>query len=220
MTGPEMLTYVTQVLKRPDKDTEVYEAITDAVVDMRLRLLSDDYSVISSDLASGLVEGDYTLDVPTDFGHLLTEGVLIRDTAADDQYSPLKKISKAYYDELYQDVYHSTVSNRNTGVPCHFAYFGRQIYVGPAVDHGNYEFKINYTTDGVADITSATTTVPFTDKFRKIVRDGTLWLMFQQLENFPESDYWNQEYEKGLLKIKNNDDYNKDNSFCMSYNGC
>ncbi len=219
MTGSEFLTYVKRIFVRTDKDTELYECMTDIVVDMRLTLLSDDYSTISSDLASGLSAGDYTIDVPSDFGHLLVDGVLIRGTGSDEVYNPLNKISKALYDHKYQEVYHSTVNNRNTSTPCEYAYYGRKLYLGPAVDHGNYEFKINYTTDGVADIVAGTTAVPFTDKYRKILRDGVLMLAYKMMENFEESARFEADYERGKEKIRDNDKFNKMESSPMAYNG-
>lgn len=226
MTGSELLTYIKRVFKRTDKDTELYECITDIIVDMRLRMLSDDYSIVSTTLSAdtALAEGTYILNAPSDFGHLTIDGVLVRDTTADDVYNPLIKISKAEYDRVYQDSYSSTVSNRNTGIPAHYAYYGRKFYIGPALDHANYEFKINYTTDGVTDITAGTTVVPFTDKYRKVIRDGALMLIFRMLENFDEASIWEQSYEQGLQKIIDNDDYNRStaggaNVSGIQYNG-
>jgi hypothetical protein len=218
MTGSELLAYVKKIFVRTDKDTELYECMTDIVVDMRLRLLSDDYSYETT-ISSALSEGEYIIGVPSDFGHLLTSGVGIRDTSADDVYNPLQKISKARFDEIYQDNFSSTTSNRNTGTPCHYAYFGRQIFVGPAVDHGNYEFRLNYTTDGVADIISTTDPVPFTDKYRRIVRDGVLMLIYKQLEAYALADRYEADYERGLSKIQSNDDFNNLEHSPMVYNG-
>lgn len=218
MTGSQFLAYVKKIFRRSDKDDEIYEATTDIVVDMRLRLLSDDYSTISSDLASGLSAGSYTLDAPSTLGHILTDGVLIRNTSSDETYYPLKKISKELYDEIYHENYSSTASKRVTGVPRHYAYFGRRIYLGPAVDHANYEFKINYTTSGVTDITSSTDPVPFTDKYRRILRDGVCSLMYKQLENFAEADKFEIDYEQGLVKISANDEFNYMDNSAMRYN--
>lgn len=219
MTGSEFLAYVKKNFVRDDKDTEIYECTTDIVVDMRLRMLSDDYSTISADLNSSMSVGDYTIDVPTDFGHLLTDGILMRDTSSDDTYFPLRKVSKAYYDENNHDVYSSTVSNRNTGIPTYYAYYGRKIYLSPAVDKTTYEFKINYTTDGVTDITSGTATVPFTDKYRRILRDGVCMLLYKQLENYEEASQCELDYERGLRKIIRNDKYNVMDNWNMSYHG-
>lgn len=211
MTGSDFLTYVKRQFKRTDKDTELYECITDTIVDMRLRMVSDDYSIVSTTLSAdpSLAIGTYMLTLPTDFGHLAVDNVQIRDTASDDTYRPLKKISKAEYDEKYAENYSTSTGDRITGVPVHFAYYGKKLYIGPALDHANYEFKINYTTNGVTDITAGTTTVPFTDQYRKVVRDGTLMNIYAVMENFEESAVWEKKYEEGLAKIINNDNYNK-----------
>lgn len=217
MTGANFLAYVKKVFKRSDKDTELYECITDVVVDMHLRLLSDSASYEAT-IELGLpTVGDFVMSVPSDFGHLLTDGLGIRDSATDEDYCPLRKISKERYDELYSQNSNTSASNRDTGLPLHYCYFGKQIFVGPAVDKTTYVFKLNYTTDGVEDITSATTSVPFTDKYRKIVRDGVLALMYKMLENFGEAESFQADYELGLGKIQANDDYNDEEFEPMHY---
>lgn len=211
MDGASFLAYVKRQFKRTDKDTELYECMTDTIVDMRLRMVSDDYSIVSTTLAAdpSLAIGTYMLTLPTDFGHLAVDNVQIRDTSSDDTYNPLKKISKSEYDDKYSENYSTSTGDRLTGVPVHFSYYGKKLYVGPALDRADYEFKINYTTNGVTDIVAGTTTVPFTDQYRKIVRDGTLMNIYAMMENFDESAAWEKKYEEGLAKIINNDNYNK-----------
>lgn len=211
MDGASFLTYVKRQFKRTDKDTELYECITDTIIDMRLRMVAEDYSIVSTTLSAdpSLAIGTYMLTLPTDFGHLAVDNVLIRDTASDDTYNPLDKISKAEYDRTYAENYSSTAGDRLTGVPSCFALYGGKLYLGPSLDHANYEFKINYTTSGLTDITAGTTEVPFSTKYRRVLRDGALAGIYKMMENFDESSVWEAEYEKGLAKIINNDNYNK-----------
>lgn len=218
MTGSEFLTYVKRIFKRTDKDTEIYEATTDMVVDMSLRLLSDLNLQISSTLSGISSAGDYILDVPSDFGHLVGE-VLVRETDADDTYTPLEKISKNEYDNRYHEATSVTASNRQTGIPRHFTYFGQKIYIGPPVDKATYSFKVNYSTDNVTDIVAGTTTVPFTDKYRKILRDGVLSLMFQHVEQFEESSVFQSYYVDGLNAIMANDHANMKDYAPIAYQG-
>lgn len=80
MTGANFLAYVKQTFKRTDKDAEIYTAVADTVMDMRSRMLSDNHSAVSSALTGISTIGDYELNLPTDFGHLIGD-VLIKDTA-------------------------------------------------------------------------------------------------------------------------------------------
>ncbi|RLC88231.1 MAG: hypothetical protein DRJ03_03540 [Chloroflexi bacterium] len=218
MTGAEFLAYTKKIFLRTDKDTEIYEATTDIVVDMSLRLLADVNMKVSSALSGISSVGDYELTLPDDFGHLLGD-VLIRDTGSDDTYFPLKKITKEEYDRIYHENLSSTASNRNTGTPIHYGHFAGTIYVGPAVDATDYEFKINYTDDQVAAIVAGTDPVPFTDKYRRILRDGVLSLMYKHMENFGEATQFEGDYERGLAKIQANDDFNAQDDSPVQYSG-
>lgn len=211
MTGENFYNYSQQVLKRPDKETEVYTATADTVMDMRSRMLSDEHSEVSTVASGALSVGDYKLAVPSDFGHLVGD-IMIRDDAADDAYYPLKKISKQEYDIIYNTVLNDDVGNRNTGTPIHYCYYGQELYLGPAVDKTTYEFTINYTTEDTPTYTSETTSIPFTDQFREVVRSGVLFRMFRELELYDSSAYWQGIYEQGIQTIVNNDDFNTDGS--------
>lgn len=204
MTGSSFYNYVLQVLKRTDKSDEIYNAMADTVMDMRARMVSDENSTVSAALTGISAAGDYQLTLPTDFGHLIGD-VLIKDTAADTVYLPLIKISKQEYDAMFNMNLATTVGNRNTGTPTHFCFFGNSIYIGPAVDHTNYQFKINYSTEDTPTFTSGTASIPFTDQFREVVRAGVLFRMFRELEYYDSSSYWAQIYESGLEKIVAND---------------
>lgn len=204
MNGAAFLSYVKQSFKRTDKDTEIYTATADTVMDMRARMLSDEFSTISAALTGLGVVGNYIATLPTDFGHLIGSPS-VRDTATDQVYDPLNKITKEEYDEKYSQNNASSASLRLTGVPVDFCYYGGQIYVGPAVDATTYEIKINYTTEDTPTITGATATVQFTDQFREVVRAGVLYRMFLELGFATEAANWAAVYENGIQKIIDND---------------
>ena len=44
MTGLEMYNYVLQTFKRTDKSTAIYQAITDTIMDIKIRFLSEDFN--------------------------------------------------------------------------------------------------------------------------------------------------------------------------------
>lgn len=219
MTGENLYNYILQVLKRTDKSDEVYTAIADTVMDMRSRMLHDDEAYVSTVVTGALSVGDYKLALPSDFGHLVGD-ISLRDDASDTAYNPLEKISKEEYDQIYQSNFNDTVGNRNTGTPKHYCFFGSELYLGPAVDKTTYEFSINYTVEDTPTYTSASTTVPFTDQFREVVRAGVLFRMFRELELYDSSDYWKQVYEQGIQIIIANDDFNTDGSVIgIQYHG-
>lgn len=207
MTGSEFLTYVRSTFKRTDKDTQIYEAMTDVVMDMRLRFLSEDYKEEAySDITT---IGDYRICLPSDFQHMIGD-VSIWDTASDTDYCHLNRISKEIYDSRYPERVLSSVSNRHTGLPVDYCIYGGEILVGPAVDKATYRFQINYTPEALigSEITSATDPVPFSDKYRKCLRYGVLGQIYEGLENVQEASYWNAKYEQDLQKIIENDEFN------------
>ena len=217
MTGANFLAYLKRTFKRTDKDTELYEAITDTVFDMRLRFYAEDFKTRSSALIGCASVGQFTLTLPTDFGHLIGQVSMI-DTNGNQDYPPLTKISIEKYDRLYPERALSA-SDRNTGVPRHFCLYGGEIFVGPFIDKTTYEFYINYTQEDATDIVAGTTSVPFTDKYREVVKAGSLMRIFNDLEFYQEATIHERLYEQGIAKIAANDDLNSDALATVRYSG-
>jgi len=217
MTGANFYNYFLSVFKRPDKSSEFYLALADTIMDMRSRMLSDEHSVVAH--VAALAVGDYKIAFPSDFGHLIGD-ISIRDTSSDDVYLPLTRINKIEWDKLYNQALATAVGNRLTGVPLHYCVYGREFYVGPPADKTTYEFTINYTTEDAPTYTSATATIPFTDQFREVVRAGTLYRMFREVGNYPESDIWKTAYADGVVNIIENDEFNREGSIMnIRYSG-
>lgn len=216
MTGTEFLAYIKRQFKRTDKDTEIYDAATDTVIDMRLRMYSEKYKVRSASTSLSTV-GDYAMAVPDDFGHIIGQ-ISFKDDTDEQTYPPLKKISVEDFDRLYPDRM-LDIAERNTGVPKHFCVYGEVIYVGPCIDKTTYKFYINYTEEDMEDIDGSTTTVPFTDQYREAVKAGTLMRIYRDLEVYAEADVWERIYEQGIAKIAASDSVNADEhggSICYS----
>jgi hypothetical protein len=219
MTGSAFATYVKNKFKRDDKDTELYEAATDTIALMRLEFQSDEYSEEAT-VAGISTVGEYRIAVPVDFGHIIGK-IGIKDTADDQNYNPLVKISKQRYDEIYSDRVLDTVANVHTDVPRHFSIYAGQIYLGPVPDKTTYEYQINYTTEDSSDITSATDPVPFTEelRYRNILRNGVLFELHDGMENFDEAAYYKQLFNDGLARIIRSEDDNKAAQSNIIYNG-
>lgn len=216
MTGANFLTYVKAIFKRTDKDTQIYQAMTDTVMDIRLRSKSEDYK--EEAYTSLLSLGSFKISMPDDFGHLIGD-VTLYDSENETTFPPLRRISKERYDELYFDRLADTVSNRVTGLPVHYCIYGNEIFIGPCVDKATYKFQMNYTTESAEEISSSTDPVPFTERYRWIVRCGVLKHLYLMLENFQEAEVWSNLYEAEIVKIIGNDESNVYTPFNLNYNG-
>lgn len=217
ITGANFYTYCLAVLKRTDKSTEVYQAMTDIIRDMRLRFLSEDFKSINTALTISTI-GNYSVALPSDFGHIIGD-VMMKDTSADESYPPLNKISIEEYNKKYPDRFNTAVGNKMTGIPYDYCIFSGDLLVGPPVDKTTYEFRFAYSTEDGVEISSGTSDVPFTDKYRKTVRYGVLQLMYEGLENYEEADKWELKYERDLVKIIDNDRLNVKDNLPIKYSG-
>lgn len=216
MTGSEFRNYVVRKFKRTDKDTELYEAVRDIISDMRLQLKLDDDRTEGS-LTALTALGEYALDVPIDFSSLIGKVTLI-DNATGYDYV-LSKTSKDQYDQLTSDRFYSSTDNMWKGSPTHFCVFGNQILLYPIPDKLTYQYKISYTADALTDITSGTAVVPFTDKYRNILRSGVLAELYNGMEQFEEANFWQSSYTAGLQKIYLRETENRADDDAVQYHG-
>lgn len=217
MTGSAFYAYCLRIIKRTDKSTEVYEAMTDTVRDMRMRFLSEDFKTVSSALTITSI-GNYSTSLPSDFGHIMGD-VMMFDGSSDEEYEPLRKISIERYNDLYSSRYNSAVGNKLTGSPRHFCIFDGNLLVGPPVDKTSYTFRVTHTTEDGVEIDSTTTDVPFTNKYRHIVRYGVLKNTYLMLENYEEANVWSALYETDLQKLVDNDKLNTRDNLPIKFNG-
>lgn len=216
MSGAEFLAYVKRIFKRTDKDTEIYEAMTDTIADIRLQLKTEDYK--EQEFITGISSlGNYQLNLPADFGHIIGDITLVDDSAGHTRV--LEKISKQTYDELYGDRLHTSSSQIDYAMPVHYCIFANKAMLGPVPDSISYKYNINYTTEDHSAIVSGTTNVPFSDQYRSILRSGVLAEIYAGLEAFDEANYWRQIYVDGLMKIKTNEDNNTADTEGVVYHG-
>ena len=216
MTGAEFLAYVKRVFIRTDKDSEIYEATTDTIADIRLQLKSEDYKE-EAYIAGITTLGDYRITLPSDFGHIIGNVTLVDNTGVSER--TLNKISKQSYDEKYGDRLYTTTSNIEDGYPADFCIYGGQLFIGPVPDAITYRYYINYTTEAYTEVDASTDPVPFTDRYRVMLRAGVLAEVYAGLEFFDEANYWRQFYVDGLVKLKKNQDENIADMQSAAYNG-
>lgn len=203
MTGQEFRDYVVRTLKRTDKDTEIYEAATDVIMDIKLTMKAEDFKTISA-VAEISVLGHYTFAQSSNFGHLIGEVILVNPAGGS---WPLKKVSKEVYDNLYP------FQSENTpikGPPKHFCLYGGNFYIGPIPDLLTYKYQYNYTTESATVIDSNTTSVPFTARYRWVVKDMVLARLYADLDADENADKYKLLGADGLAKIIQNEMYNTD----------
>lgn len=187
--------------KRTDKDTEILESTTDVISDMNVRFKSEDYKE-ETYVAGISTIGEYQIALPSDFGHI-TGNVSIIDTAGDEYYPELDKISKNTYDRLYPDRLLSDTGKMNLDVPRQFCIYAGQLYIGPVPDLTTYQYQLNYTTENTEAIVSGTAVVRFTAELRhrNILRNGVLFELHDGLGNYEEASYYKQLYLHDLQAI-------------------
>ncbi len=211
MTGSEMLAYVKKIFKRTDKDDEIYECITDTILDLKIRYEFDTYKVEAYSTSISTA-GDYKIDVPSDFGHLVG-AMRVCDDASNSR--TLIKLSKAKFDELYPN---PNASGVTTGMPRHYCLFGEQLLFGPVPDETTYSYEFSYTTEEVETIVAGTALVPFSTFNRECIRAGTLQRIYELVEDENRGKYWEQKYELAAQKVIDNDRHNKEATNIVAYN--
>lgn len=189
MTGSDFYDYVLRRgFKRTDKSTEVYEAVTDAIQELRRRFAFDEAETeaTSTDTISTL--GDFRLTQETTMGLLL--GVILQDGT---NAAPLDKVTKARFDELYPDAH--VTSDR--GYPKHYCVFAGSIYLGPIPDSVAYTYRLSWSRRA-GTVTSSTTGVPFTDLYRDVLADLVLARLYKDLEEWDKADRFRGDFENGF----------------------
>lgn len=190
MTGSEWRDYVLRLgFIRTDKDTELYEATTDAIQEMRRRFMFDEAETETTTTDTISVSGDFKLDVESDSGLIL--GVIMQDGANAHE---LTRVSKSQFNALYPDI--NVTADR--GYPEHYCLYAGQIYIGPIPDSTGYTYRMNYSRRA-GTITSSTTGVPFTNVYRDVLADLVLSKLYKGLEEFDRASMYMNDFEKGFL---------------------
>jgi len=206
MSGSNFYAYVLRVFKRTDKETEVYEAMTDAIMDIKLRYMFEDYKQ-ESYIAGTYLTGDgtvgYKIDLPSDFGHLIGDVIFIDDQG---DRKTLNKRSKEYCDRVWKNPEDTT--GQVTGVPKDFCIFSGQLMVFPTPDNTAYKYQINYSTEAATTITSSTTAVPFTARYREYLRAAVLMRLDAGMGFDEEAAKWKVLAEEGIALMVANDEFN------------
>lgn len=207
MSGSAFRDYILRLgFKRTDKDTEVYEAITDAIQEMRRRFMFDEAETDTNTTDTISVLGDFKLSIESDFGSIC--GVSIQDGT---DATPLIQVDYFKFNEIFPD--RNVTSDR--GYPTHFCLYGQEILIGPIPDDTAYTYRISYSRRA-GTIISSTAGVPFTDCYRDILADNVLYRLYKGLGEFELAGVYRQSFEEGFLQAARRETYNsKSGEFCV-----
>lgn len=205
MTGQETLDYIVRTLKRDDKNTEIFDSLTDVIMEIGLLFKSEEnaYEAFSTFISA---VGDYKLPLPQDFGHIIGDITAVDQTTKETW--PVRKITKEMYDERYGDRLLDDTDDIKKDKPKHFCIFGEQLFLGAVPDKASYLYQINYTIEEGAIITAATASVRFTDRYRRTIKYGVLADIYMGLGLDEEAAKWQALYDRDITRISANDEDN------------
>lgn len=204
MTGSAWLAYVKRALKRTDKDTEIYEATTDLIRDMRIKVPMLEDEVNKQTLDTIATVGDYRIDLEPD-NNILLGSIVVRDGTSS---RPLNKISKEEWDRKYPN---PDDADRPTGFPKDFCVFQNKLWIGPVPDKNTYEYWINYLQDDGETINGDTVAVPYTGRYRLYMKWGVLAIIYADMRNNEEAVKNGTLYDNAMKEvIEKREDANRD----------
>jgi len=212
MLGLDLHNYILSTFRRTDKTTQIYEAITDTIMDIKLQFEFDSFKVEAYSTSISVL-GDYKIDVPSDFGHLVGA---MRCNDGNGNSRILLKLSKEQFDELYPD---PNAVNVSKAMPTHYCLFGEQFLFGNVPDRIDYSYEFSYTTEASDVITASTANVPFSDRYRECLKFGALMRLYAGLDDDEKAAKWKNFYDNEIAKIAANEiQNNSGNASFIRYN--
>lgn len=208
MSGSELHDYIVRTFKRTDKTAEVYDAITDTIMDMCEEFGFEENKVEAYTAVGISALGDYKIDLPDDFGHLLGD---VRWTDQDDS-GTLNKLSKQQFNEKFPE---QDCDDPDDGEPTDYCIFRKQLLIGPVPDRTTYEYQIDYAKFLADAVTSVSSDVMFTDNARECVKFGALARLYEVIEEWGNADRYTQKYELELAEFVSREKKNTRAIFAM-----
>jgi hypothetical protein len=211
MTGEQFRDYLVRTFKRPDKDTEIYEAITDTVRDMRKRYPWGEMEEEASTSDTIMTLGEYQIDVESDFG-LRIGNVIVQDGYTNSW--ELTKLSKEEYDRRYPN---PTASDVYKAPPIHYCVFAGQLLIGPVPDTTRYVYHVSYSKEDLVAVTASTSSVPFAGRDRETLKYGSLSRLYSGMDEYDKAAFWGQLFESGLALNQSVEERNKGGNPVVRY---
>lgn len=212
LTGLQMKQYVIDSgFKRDDMDDEIYDALTDTIMEMEQAFRFDERETETTTTDTISVVGDYKIDLEPDFGHLVTLVLIDGDTT-----KPLDRMSK----EAYEARYTTPPSNENLGYPEGYAIFGGQLYIGPPPEQTSYEYRLSYSQRLTAVIDATTDPVPFSSQYRETLKDGASYRLYKNLKNWDTAAAYKNDFGQEMTRIMARERRNRGGAGTVAYRDC
>lgn len=216
MTGEQFRDYVVRTFKRTDKDTEIYEAITDTIRDMRKRYPFGEMEVEAASTDTITALGDYKLDVEDDFG------LRIGNVVVQQGYTNSWELTRLTKEEFNRKYPNPTATDVAKAPPIDYCVFGGEMQFGPVPDLTAYVYHVTYSKEDLVAVVESTTSVPFAGRQRETLKYGTLSRLYMMLDAVDRAAVWGQLYESALVVDQTVEERNKGASGnpIVSYTDC
>jgi hypothetical protein len=202
LTAAQFLAYIIRSLGRTDVDDLIYDALTDTIADIRrnLHLTEDEVDQTITDTINTI--GTYQMELEADTG-LLVSGVYLQDTTEGRN---LVSISKGEWDRRY-GIWGTNAEHR--AKPEAYCLFGGHILLGPVPDSTSYNYRISFTSDPHLTVTASTTSIPYSDKYREMLKMGTLARVYSDLNMDNQAAKFGTLYTSQMKEIEKKEDRNR-----------
>lgn len=188
MTLANFKTYVKQIYKRTDKDTEITQAYNDAISAASLKMPHGAYKY-QSWVNCVVGQEDYAL--PSTIIHLIHPIRLLDGSTSADSGIKLEHITKEEYDRREPNPNRTSPS---TGTPSAYTIYSGSILLTPIPDDAACILEIDWTKRKTT--LSADDDLPVLgSEWDEVLRQMVLARMYELIELFQEAQYWRQQYE-------------------------
>lgn len=196
MTRTEYLEYIKKTFKRTDKDDELIDALQDTLYDMTTTY---DFQVKQTETEFVLTDDTYEYDYPISYAVLVSQ---IRYINSGGGGRTLNLLSKSQFDIKYPDLKESNFSRGDT-IDC--TIYNNKIYLAPFLKTVNGE-KIYVSGSTIAPVLDADDSPDFEDRWREVIKFGTLYRAYSDLDEDVKADKYYKLYQDGIERIKQVDD--------------
>lgn len=198
MTRVNFLAYIKRVIKRTDKDTEIYECLNETITDIANRYPFENYQ-FQSWIPCVVGQEDYPL--PSTLVHLAHPLRLLEGSGTTDDGFPLEFITKEEYDEIEAN---PNRTSPETGEPAQYTIFSDSILLTPIPDSTDYLIEINWGKQATA-LSADSDSPSFISAWDEIIKCGTLFRVFLGLGLAEDATPWQALYEQGILRMIDRD---------------
>jgi hypothetical protein len=188
MTIAQLKAYIKYDFKRTDKDTEMLQAINDAIVDISTRMPHGAYKY-QSYLPCVASQEDYPL--PSTIIHLLHPVKLLEGSGTNDEGYPMERISKEEYDVLEIN---PNRTSPPTGQPTKYCIYSGSILLSPVPDVSTYLLELDWTKRPTV-LTADGESPALGAEYDEVIKQMVMARLMRSIELYQEADYWRGMYE-------------------------